>query len=384
MRILHLLANWKWTGPAEPAVRLAANLAARHDVDFACGRCPHDDLENRVATEVRGAGLPLLDRFELRKHLEPRSAVRDVVGLGHAISAGAYRIVHTHLANDHLLGGIAARRRGETLVVRTVYGEEDLRAGVRTRYLFRRLTDGVIAASDNAARIARERFGLPDERVFTVPGAVDVARFDPVRLAALRPAARAELGFDEGHVVCGIVARVQRHRRFDLLLAAFARAAAEDQRLRLVIIGRGTHLDEVAAGPARALDVEDKVVFAGYRAGADYDAVLAALDIGLYLVPGSDGSCRAARELCAAGLPVLTTDRPPLDEIVLDGVNGRVVPEDEDAFGDAWLSISRDDETRAAMAAASRDRAEHFFSLVDQADEVEEIYCRLADLGRRP
>ena len=35
------------------------------------------------------------------------------------------------------------------------------------------------------------------------------------------------LGFGDDEIVCGIVARVQRHRRFDLLLEAFARAAGE-------------------------------------------------------------------------------------------------------------------------------------------------------------
>ena len=39
MKIVHLYANWKWTGPAEPAVSLAAGLARRgHEVTFLPGR----------------------------------------------------------------------------------------------------------------------------------------------------------------------------------------------------------------------------------------------------------------------------------------------------------------------------------------------------------
>ncbi len=34
MRILHLFANWKWTGPAEPAVNLAENKSFEVDTEF--------------------------------------------------------------------------------------------------------------------------------------------------------------------------------------------------------------------------------------------------------------------------------------------------------------------------------------------------------------
>ena len=71
MRVLHLFANWKWTGPAEPAVALAAALSGRgHEVHFACGR-EVGTLPNDVANEARSRGLsPILD-FRLGKHRHP-------------------------------------------------------------------------------------------------------------------------------------------------------------------------------------------------------------------------------------------------------------------------------------------------------------------------
>jgi hypothetical protein len=48
VKVLHLFANWKWTGPAEPAVNLAAALRDRGvSVEFACGR-PVEGLENEI------------------------------------------------------------------------------------------------------------------------------------------------------------------------------------------------------------------------------------------------------------------------------------------------------------------------------------------------
>jgi glycosyltransferase involved in cell wall biosynthesis len=67
--------------------------------------------------------------------------------------------------------------------------------------------------------------------------------------------------------VVGIVARVQPHRRFDLLLAAAQQLFARRPNARLLVVGRGTRREQVAERPAAQLGIADRVVFAGYRAG---------------------------------------------------------------------------------------------------------------------
>lgn len=382
MKVLHTFSNWKWTGPAEPAVRLAAALQETLDVTFACGRCPYPDLQNLVAIAAKARGLPLIEDLILRKHFDPLSGARDFVRLKQRVVAGGYDVVHAHLMNDHLLVGAAARRsRSGARVVRTVYGGPDLASRLRTRIGFARLTDGVVCASEAAADVVRSRVRFPESRLRVIPGAVDVDRFAPDRLAQLRDAAREELGLDPGTVAFGIVARMQRHRRYDLLLHAFARAARRDDSMRLVIIGRGTHEQEVARGPAGDLGVSDRIRFTGYREGGAYDAALAALDVGIFLVPGSDGSCRAARELAASSLPLMVTPRPPLPEIVDDATTGMVLAETEEAFEEAFVSLAQDPATRRRMGAAARDRAARYFSLPVQASAVSRFYSELVELG---
>lgn len=383
MRLLHTFSNWKWTGPAEPAVRLAARLADRHELVFACGRCPYDDLENRVQDEARAAGLELADDLVLRKHFGFVSAARDLRRLTSLVHDREFDVVHAHLLNDHVLVGAAARRAGRGVVIRTVYGGRDLGPPLRRRIAFGRWTDGVIAASDAAAEAVRRRTGLPDERLFVVPGAVDVGRFSAAALAQRRSEARLDLGLSPDDVAFGIVARVQRHRRYELLVEAFARVAASDERVVLVVIGRGTHFDELIEEPVRRLGLESRVRLAGYREGDAYDTILAALDAGIFLVPGSDGSCRAARELVACGLPMVVTKRAPLPEIVRDGVTGHVVDEQVASLADAMTALASDPEARRAMGVAARTRAEDRFSLDRQATRVEEIYEGVSRLGRR-
>jgi glycosyltransferase involved in cell wall biosynthesis len=101
------------------------------------------------------------------------------------------------------------------------------------------------------------------------------------------------------------------------------------------------------------------VVFAGYR-DADYAEVLRAMDVFTFLVPGSDGTCRALLEAAACGIPAVTTRRGALPEIVREGETGILSDEDPAALARAWLRLLSDAPLRerlaAAAAAGARDR----------------------------
>ena len=198
---------------------------------------------------------------------------------------------------------------------------------------------------------------------------MDLARFSPEGLGDLR----GELGIPPTAVVLGIAARVQAKRRFDLLLAAFRRAARALPDLRLLIIGRGTRLETVAARPVRRLGIADKVLFAGYRRG-DYARALNTLDVKLFLVPGSDGSCRALREAMALGKPAIVTRRGMLPEIVADGREGIVAGETVNALTEAMLRLGSDALLRARMGRTAREKAAREYALPRQAERVEGIY----------
>jgi glycosyltransferase involved in cell wall biosynthesis len=199
---------------------------------------------------------------------------------------------------------------------------------------------------------------------------VDVERFRPDEAAVT---ARAALGLPEDALVVGIVARVQPHRRFDLLLEAAAHLFEAEPRARLLVIGRGTRRSELAEEPARRLGISDRVVFAGWR-GPDYAAVLRSIDLFTFLVPGSDGTCRALLEAAACGLPAVTSRRGALPEIVRDGETGVLVDETAEALAAAWLLLLRDPVRRRELGAAARKRAEHVFTPGRLAAEVEALY----------
>jgi len=376
MKILHVFSNYKWTGPAEPAVNLAAELRNRgHEMLFACADAPPSPEYPRVGDHAAELGLPLAHGLFLDKHLNPLHVTRDVRRLRQLIRQFQPQIIHTHMRNDHLLAALAAPRSAR--MVRTFYDGGLASYGIRERWLLGRRSHFVVFCAPSARDAAVSRRILPPDRTAVVEGAVDLARFDPGRpLPAMRP----RLSLAPGDYVVGIVARVQWHRRFGVLLDAARKVMLALPDFRLVVIGRGTDFDKILTEPVRQAGIGHAVRFTDYLCGDDYVGCLHALDVKTFLVPGSDGSCRAVREAMAMGLPVVAARRGMLPEIVHDGLTGRVIDDTPDNLAAAFVEL-HDASLRTRLGAAARERARRDFDLKHQAEQVERIYERVLSMG---
>ena len=177
--------------------------------------------------------------------------------------------------------------------------------------------------------------------------------------------------------VLGIVARMQRHRLFEVLLEAVRQAAAEHPQLRLVIVGRGTHQQTVAKDPVKAMGLEDRVHFAGYVSGDDYVRAIKAFNMKVFMMPGSDGTCRAVREAMAMGKPAIVNRIGMLPELIEDGVTGYVFGGTVDSLRAAIGKAVADPEGVRRMGEAAKAIARREFSLDVQAKRIAAIYDRV-------
>ena len=375
-RVLHLFSDWKWTGPAEPIVNLVRQLRRQgYAVDLACARGPgyyQHSLEHR-ARERRVE--PVLD-FKLQKKFNFRANLSDLKRLSEYMEREEVQIVHVHTSHDHFLGSRAAQRcSSRPLVVRTNHRGEPLPAGFFMRLLVKGHTDGWVALTDACLDADMRSFDLNPTHCVVVEGTVDLERFSPEnQYADVRP----ELGVKPDEVLFGIVARVQKHRRFQVLLPALAAAMKKEPTIRAMIIGRGTNFDALAREPVQELGIADRVILAGYRAD-DFPSYLAALDVKIFLVPGSDGSCRAVREAMALGKPILASRRGLLPELVEDGRCGLVVDDTEENLTRAILKLARHTELRRRLGRNAEAKARESFSLAKQVEIIGRLYERLAE-----
>ena len=371
MRILHLYSDYRWTGPADPTVNLCLKLRERgHDCLFACRQGPKP-TDPCVALFAAHRGLEPITRFALNRYMNPADTVRDLWTLPKFLRDEKIDILHTHLTHDHALGGWAARcSSAPVVVVRTNHKGVPLRRSLSNMILVRCFTDHLIEISAMAVAGDVAGFMLDPAKVSRANVAIDLKKFDPSQeLPGMRPA----LGAAPSDIVIGIAARMQRHRRFEILLQGFALALKQLPQLRLLILGRGTYQDRVAKEPARRLGLGDRVLFPGYVKDG-YVAALNTFDIKIFLMPGSDGSCRAVREAMAMGKPVICARRGMLPEIVTDGVTGLVVDDTPENLAAAMVRLAQDRKLRRAMGRAARKKAERDYSPDAEAAAVEKAY----------
>lgn len=293
-------------------------------------------------------------------------------GVGRALSRIRPHVVVTNGFNITDLLVIAhARRTGARVVCQidgTVESERTLTAVHRlVRRLANRWTDAYVGPSESSLQLFRG-FGAAADAVFWSPLAVDNDAF-----------ARAPL----------------EDRRFDLLFSGrltavknpvlavrVAGRAAErlGRRLRLLVLGSGDleqqTRDEALRHPLLDVDLRGFVQQDGLPA--------AYASAKLFLFPTTwDPWGLVANEAAASGTPVIVSPHAgAAGELVRDGVEGRVVPLDEDRWVDAVVELLDDPDRWERLSAASAERVRRY-SWRAAADGYVEAIEHAAALGGR-
>jgi len=385
LKILHLFSDWKWTGPSEPIVNLCKELERRgHDVTLAYRKPPfpvEESMERRVFKEgIKATSQFHLDRpikFYLPSSL--RNNISDISNLTRYLDKEKFDILNVHQSHDNILGGVAARRSNTSVVViRTDHKRDPIRPHPGNRLLISKLTDGMITFSERARRENAEHFGLPLDRVGKVNPALDLDRYRPEREFKDM---RSIFGIGTDDIVIGMVARFQKYRRTEVFLEAVKSIVKEFSKIKVLLVGRSSQMEESVIKPIKHLGIEPWVVIGGYQTDHYLDT-LACMDIFLFLMAGSDGTARALREAMAMGKPAIVADRGMLPELVENGVSGFVVKDSPEGLAEATLHLLRHPELRRKMGEAAYEKAHQEFRLDRQVEATEKFYQEMLRLGR--
>lgn len=241
-----------------------------------------------------------------------------------------------------------------------------------------RFTNCCIAVSEATARFATVEQGFDPGRVEVWHNPVDLSQYQAASPAE-RSASRAALGLPQDAPVAVAVARLDLVKGIDLLVEAWPGVVGRVPDARLVLVGEGPMRDELTAA-LRARGVLDSVDFLGYR--SDVAFVLHSADL-LALPSRSEGSPLAALEALASGLPVVGHAVGGIPELVVDGVNGRLVPPEPPLLADALAAVLGDRAERDRLAAEARASVEPL-GLRAYAARLEALYRRLAGPAGSP
>jgi glycosyltransferase involved in cell wall biosynthesis len=380
MKLIHLFSNWRWTGPAEPVTNLVAALhRSDWDITFSFGK-ERRTVKNGLLHHAEQRGIPIRPGLLLQKHTNLLYDYFDSRRLRSWLRNDHFNIVHAHLRNAHVITAMAIRPIEEKpLIIRTCY-ESDGPFGFREAVLLRRYTDGLIVVSDRTRQAVINKVGFRSDRIWSVHTPIDMDRFNPDRGLGDR---RDEFGIDPSAFVVGIIARVQWHRRYHVFLEAIERARHRLPNLRAIIVGRGTNMKPIAIDPIKRMGLSHIIMLPGYQTGDDFVRTISSMDVNVYLVPGTDGSCRAVREAMAMGVPTIASKRGMLPELVGNDERGLVIEDTPQNLASAIIALANNRKRCMSFGQHAKRFAMEHFPLDRQADIVGGIYRELMERGKQ-
>jgi glycosyltransferase involved in cell wall biosynthesis len=354
--------------------------ALQHDRDrFKITVCYIRDLRDHVFTiDQRAEQLGVQYVEVTERHSFDRGVWPQLVSLARD---RRFDIVHGHDYKTNLLALLLARRTG-SIPLATSHGWTGNSARERFVYypadrrVLRRFPR--VVAVSGGVRNELVRAGVDAARVTVLPNGIDPQTYRRGRAA--RERVRRQLDVEPEAFAIGAVGRIERQKRFDLLLDAFATLRQSHPELRLVIAGDGS-LRGAVAKHAAALGVADACRFLGHR--SDIVNLHQAFDL---FVQSSEyeGTPNAVLEAMAMETPLVATDVGGTSELALPDVHGLIVsPLDTRALVAAIEQVLGDPEGARLRALAARQRIERELSFAERTRRLEEIYVSLAGSGLR-
>lgn len=269
-------------------------------------------------------------------------------------------VIHAHWVLPNApMAALVARHRGIPLVI-SLHGSDVFLAtkvkplGAAARWCFRQ-AGGITACSTNLMEGAFD-LGADENKTELVPYGADVKVFHADQAEVTQVRARFGIGPDEPMILA--VGRLVYKKGFSFLVQAMRNVFPVDPRARLVIVGDGDLRGELTQ-QAAILGLDGRVIFVGSVPRPELPAYYAAADV--VVVPSVhdaagnvDGLPNVALEAMAAGKPVIASRVAGLPQVVHEGVNGLLVPEqDSDALASAILALACDPALRLRMGDAS-------------------------------
>jgi glycosyltransferase involved in cell wall biosynthesis len=194
---------------------------------------------------------------------------------------------------------------------------------------------------------------LTPAKLRIIHNSVDVASYSPLADG------RGELGLGELDPVVAVSAVLRREKDHTTVLRAIHRLARHVPRVKLLLIGDGPERDRLRR-LAVALDIEERVVFAGSR--ADAPELLGCADVVVLASRTIECFPYAILEAMAMRRPAVCTAVGGLPEMIEDGVTGYLVPpRDPRALAEALGRVLSTEDRGRKMGEAARRRLEERF-----------------------
>ncbi len=325
-------------------------------------------------SEIEATGTPVTI-LPKRKGGDPRILFR----LANIFRKHRPAIVHTLQTAGNRYGILAAKMAGipHRITTELYYfdWEHKYRILDRLDRLVAGLTSVVVANSKFVKTELNRALGIPLDKMEVVYNGYDLDFYHRASLEGeTRQAKRRELGLEDGIVSFAIVARLVLVKNHTMLLKAAGLLKEQGHDFRLLIAGDGAQR-EALEEQARQLDLQRQVTFLGTR--SDAAELMGAVDLTL-LTSHTESLSNAIIESLLTGRPVLATGVGGNPELIRDGENGFLVPDDDhQALAERMSRFILDPDLAGTMGRRAQENARNTFSAAKMVDQTCAVYQRL-------
>ncbi len=340
-----------------------------HDVQIiAPSSTPEEELDSHVV-RIGNVIVPVpFSGSVARISLSPRMYLR----VKRLLQQEQFDVIHIHEPMTPALP-MAVLRHSKAVNVGTFHAYRNTHAAYEYgrpmfRYFVRRL-DGRIAVSD-AARESVGRYFPGEYRI--IPNGIETCRFGSTDI---RPIER----FDDGMLNVLFVGRLEKRKGFKYLLRAFARVREQMPETRLLVVGAYEREEKAAFVRYARYHHIRFVKFIGYVPAADLARYYHTAHVFCAPSTGFESFGIVLLEAMAAGIPVVASDIPGYNAVLVDGEEGLLVPpEDPPSFAEAIVALLKDPQRRRYMGEQGRKKAARYdWSIVTR--QVYDYYLELLE-----
>lgn len=230
---------------------------------------------------------------------------------------------------------------------------------------------GIVAPSGVVMKILRG-YGI-ETPIEVIQTGIDVP---PPRRS--REETRAAYGIPPDVPLLVYVGRVALEKNLGMLLDAFSEVRRRFPDVRLMIVGGGPILDRFKAD-VEARGLVGSVILTGMLPQEDVWDINRAAD--LFVFPSvTETQGLAICEALSAGRPCVVVNAGGAPEVLDDGVDGCLVPNDRDAFASAVCELLSDHDKRRQMSQSALELSKRF-SCAGMAERFAQFYLHHLERG---
>ena len=377
IKVAQVITRMDWGGSPDIVRLLCQGLDKdRYEVTFICGQSVYPTEKTREF--LKGMKERAITIRDLKRDINLFFDFLAFFKLYAIFRKEKFDIVHTHTAKAGCLGRIAARLAGIKVILHTSHGHNFYgyfgpvlsKLIVFIERFLSSFTDKIITLTSLEQKDLLRFKVAAQEKIEIAHTAVEMIRdnmLDHEKKALLK----SELGINEGHIVVGMVGRLEKIKGVKYFIEAALQIAQKFSNVQFVLVGEGSLKEELKMRVKQA-ESEDRFIFCGWR--DDTIDIMRLMDM-MVLASLNEAVGLVLIEAQGLGIPVIASAVGGIPEVVEDSKSGILVPpKDIKALYEAMVVLIEDDSRRKEMGKAASDFVQNKYDAQDLADRISVIY----------